>query len=292
MITIYTHTWNPFTKEFWKWLARKLVGKFSGPDAVACSLVRGLKELKMPFLYNPLFCHGDTAVVLSGVCVLKKVIALKEDGRFKKLIAGPNIVISLNEHNSIIQSKHIDHVLVPSQWVAQLWLSKAPKISDRLVVWPAGVKITESSTRDGRPIIYDKLKDLNLTESIKATIGQPVNLFSYGSFDQKDYLRSLLTAPYIIYLSQSESQGIALLESWARNVPTFVYKSDGYKTADVTWYDEKINAPYLTETCGGFFKTFSRLDKLIKNSATFNPKGYCAQYLSDTASAKKLTALL
>ena len=103
--------------------------------------------------------------------------------------------------------KNIDIIPVPSQWVADLWIHEAPELADKIRVWPAGVQISTPSTRDGLPIIYNKLRNPELVVQVQETIGV-CHVFTYGAFKQQDYLKALADAPYLIYLAQSESQGL------------------------------------------------------------------------------------
>src|SRR5690606_42099613 len=144
MITICTHSQIPLHLEFWKYLARRIMRKYTGPDAVKDSLIRGLTELDIDFrLNNP--SVGDTVTVLSGPNALKDAIKNKRAGRIRKLVAGPNIVILPNYNDGLILDNAIDIILVPSDWVAELWTKEVPKIADKIKVWPAGVAISPPS---------------------------------------------------------------------------------------------------------------------------------------------------
>ncbi len=291
MITIYTRSTSPRTKEFWKWIARRVVGKYSGPNAVEDSLLRGLKKLNVPFQRNTKPLRGDTVVVLSGIEALREAIAIKETGLIQKIVAGPNIIANPNDADRIMCDKNIDIIPVPSQWVADLWIHEAPELADKIRVWPAGVQISTPSTRDGLPIIYNKLRNPELVVQVQETIGV-CHVFTYGAFKQQDYLKALADAPYLIYLAQSESQGLALQEAWAHDVPTLVNQSDHWKSKVMSWNAPQINAPYLTPLLGSVFNTVDELPELIEQSTRLHPKQYCDTHLSDEASAQILLNLL
>lgn len=266
---------------------RRLTNKYSGPNAVEESLLRGLKELKVPFVRNQR-ANVDVAVVLSGVDVLGDIIAAKKTGSIQKLIAGPNVVGDPNDHRGIMLDEAIDVVLVPSQWVADVWLRQAPRLANKLKVWPAGVSMSEPSTRAGQPIIYDKLGDIELVKAIKQELGLPTQTFSYGSFRLADYFSALTTAPYLIYLSRSESQGLALHEAWAHDVPTLVNESSIWQSGNFSWQASQINCPYLTPELGVVFRKTSELSGLIESIKDLRPRIYCNEYLSDRASVEQL----
>ncbi len=295
MLTIYTHSNSPLTKEFWKWCLRKLVGKKSGPDAVRDSLLRGLKESGIEHRLDPLIHYGETALVLSGVNALKKAIVLKKKGVFKKLIAGPNIISLPSHYNSIITNPSIDKVLVPSEWVRDLWIQKAPELESRLVVFPSGTRIHGSSTRNGEIIIYDKLNDETVATDIQTNLnelGYKTRVLKYGRFKQSDYFESLKSAVVVIYLGSSESQGLALQEAWAHDVPTIVKRVTEVITTDFNWEEPKLAAPYLTNELGFFFDSTDELPNLIEKVKTLHPKEYCDQNLSDKATVAVLSSYL
>lgn len=291
MLTIYTRTNNPFKIEFWKWLTKRITGKKDGPYAVLSSLVRGLRSLKTDYNLNPLFTK-NIVLVLSGSVALSSAIQMKKLGMVKKLIAGPNVTVHPHDAHRIMLSDMIDIILVPSEWVADLWVSEAPELASKIKVWPSGVETKEASTRTGKPIIYDKLGNRALLSEIQQKIGYSTHLFTYGSFNHKDYLSALRDAPYLIYLSKSESQGLALQEAWAHDVPTLVNQSTNWKDGQTSWEASQINCPYLTPELGTVFETSDQIPSLIFQISELHPKSYCDEHLSDRVSAEALMKLL
>lgn len=292
MLIIYTRSTSPFTKEFWKWVARRVTRKYSGPNAVEDSLLRGLHELNIPCRRNVKPRTGDTVIVLSGVIALHEAIHLKQKGVLRKLIAGPNVVAHPNDFDALIQSKFIDYILVPAQWVADFWAGEAPTIANKVVVWPSGVRVASASLRNGLPIIYNKLGDNDLVSEIKEIIGGDARFFNYGSFKHNEYITALTEAPYLIYLAQSESQGLALQEAWSHDVPTLINKSTEWQSESYVFKANQINCPYLTPELGTVFEKTEDIPLLISKSAYLHPKNYCDTNLSDHASAQLLRNLL
>ncbi len=298
MISIYTRSNRITTLEFWKWKVKRTLKKYSGPDAVMDSLIRGLTELDIEYEVNPRK-PGQTVVIISGVVALQDAIRAKQSGVINTLIAGPCIVTSPLEHNRLLMSPEIDRVVVPSDWVLNFYAHQIPEISEKIRVWPAGVSTSEPSSKSGPVIIYDKnfspeaLNDASVTVS---SLSLESKIFTYGTFKKEEYLKALQSAPLMIYLSRSESQGIALQEAWARNVPTLLPYSGTWKSWGFEWKDDMINAPYLTNTTGSFYKNKEELAQLIQTatggSSPFVPKTYCDAHLSDLASARILIQLI
>lgn len=291
MINIHTHSLSLTTKEFWKWVVRRIVGKYSGPNAVEDSLLRGLKELQIPFRRNTRIENKDTVIVLSGIKALQEAIEAKRKGGLNKLVAGPNVIANPHDADRLMFSKEIDAILVPSKWVAELWTKEAPELASKIKVWPAGVSKSKTSTRAGTPIIYDKLGDASLFSAIQQTIGT-ARIFSYGTFKHRDYLTTLADAPYLVYLAQSESQGLALQEAWAHDVPTLVNRSNFWQGGELSWEAPQINCPYLTPELGEIFDNPTDIPIMIERIASLHPKAYCDKELSDQASANKLLEII
>ena len=286
MISIYTHSNNPFTKEFWKSSIKRLAGRYSGPDAVRDSLCRGLTQHTIPFTLNP-HQPSETTMVLSGTSALRFAIQQKRNGKIHTLIAGPNILALPKEKGDVMLQEEIDSILVPSHWVAELWKREAPEIATKIRVWPAGIAPATASTRSGKPIIYDKVGNKKLLDEVRHAMGDEVRVFTYGSFSRDIYLDALTDAPYMVYLSHSESQGLALFEAWTRDVPTLVNIS-------TTWSDKEksFTAKNLNESLGRFFTDQAELATLIEQVPHISPKPYCDTHFSDSASTEMLLSII
>ncbi len=291
MISIYTHSHNPLTKEFWKWLIKKILRKYSGPDAVLDSLVRGLIQKNIPFEINPLKPKYNVLHVVSGIEILQRVLKHKKEGQC--VIAGPAITTTPLEKGRILTSNSIDAVLVPSKWVKEFYIALSPDLSMRTHVWPAGVQMPTTKTNKTGPIIIYK-KDIadHVYKKIIRTLQHrkfQFKVLTYGDFSHKEYIENLHTAPFLIYLQTSESQGIALQEAWSYDVPTLVYKNTSWSYLDYTWHDAAISAPYLADDTGFFFTLEDFLEKLMRiESSIMYPKEYCAKNLSDQRSVEIL----
>ena len=292
MIGIHTHSTKFYHLEFWRYVISVYVlHKQRGPDAVRDSLILGLKELDIKFVLDPKQPR-EVTVVLSGIEALRQSVTAKHSGQIKKLVAGPNIVMHPYHAKRIICNEAIDAVLVPSKWVADFWAQEAPELRSKLVVWPAGVTTAVASTRNGPPIIYDKLGNSALLAEIKKVTSSETIVFTYGSFSKQQYLQALAKAPYLIYLAKSESQGLALQEAWAHDVPTIVNESHYWRNGELSWESDQINAPYLTTETGLIFKKVADLPVLIQKSVTLYPKIYCDRELSNAVTTSKLLSLL
>lgn len=293
MISLYTRP-PQLTKTTIKELAAEIIGKKRGPRAVLESLTRGLQALAFPHVVNPLTPTAYTHV-LSGVQTLKYAIKKKRQGKIEHLIAGPAIGIAPDTDARILLSPEIDLILLPSQWVKDFYISCAPSLEEKIRVWPAGVQVPKqySHRTHKRVLVYVKNEDTKALEKIKESCtlhGYAVTILTYGSFKQETYFSHLYTSDFMIYMSNSESQGIALQEAWVRNVPTLVYSRGYWEYGTYRWNDTRIGAPYLTYDTGSFFSTSDDIPATIASFITSisnrNTRALGME-LSDEACAKK-----
>ncbi len=247
---------------------KKLLGKPArGPEAVFKSFTTGLTEIRQEFLVNqPFTGQMDTVCVLSGSNVLRQAIRHKQAGKIKSLIAGPNLVVEPNEANGILKSTYIDKILVPSEWVKDFYLSLAPELSSKIFVWPAGVADSgEKIAKAQHIMIYNKTKNSFLANQIRDFVnsqGFKINFETYGKIKHKNYLENLKNTRLMIYISDSESQGLALLEAWMTNVPTLVWDRGYMQYGSYKWTDN-TSAPYLNNENGMLFKDFEDFKKFF-----------------------------
>lgn len=138
----------------------------------------------------------------------------------------------------------------------------------------------------------------NLLTNIKSYLkdkGLAFEIIEYGRFKQSYYFEKLKITKALIYLSHSESQGLALHEAWARNVPSLVFNRGYYEYDNKTFSDEKISAPYLNEQVGMFFNQKNFIDKFsyfFEHVTQFQPRKYIVENLSDKMCAQKFIDII
>lgn len=295
-----------------KKIIRGVLGIQRGPDVVLRSLIRGLKLTNVEFNVNPNSRHTHRIVhVTSNPVALTWAIKQKKLGKIDKLIAGPNISILPTDDKSVLLDPSIDIVLVPSEWIKEGFSQCSATLKHKLRVWPSGVEIPDrpdntNGAQEQNFIIFKKEFSDEKFEAIKTKLNLAkikYTVLEYGKFKQRDYFKLLESASGMIYLQKAESQGVALQEAWARNVPTLVWDSKTYtysnnsnnsNTSNVTGTNitvsGKVSAPYLTEQSGLFFDSvedfdgkFKEFSDRIKNRQ-FSARAYCIERLSDKAS--------
>ena len=110
----------------------------------------------------------------------------------------------------------------------------------------------------------------------------------YGKYDHKTWKNLLNQAAFAVFLSESESQGIALGEAWAMNVPTLVWNPKP-KKLNGRYFPSVDSAPYLTPETGISWKTenefHNELNGFMKKKQ-FNPRKWILENMTQEISTK------
>jgi hypothetical protein len=273
--------------------------KYGGHVAVTRSLVEGLNRLQLPASYNPATLRevAPTVVVLSGIDALEQAIAWRRKRWIDCLMAGPNLVVLPHEANGILKSPEIDYRIVPSEWVGAAYEQDAPILNGSIRVWPAGVDENywaPLGQGDGsRALIYWKTEPQEFFDAVvnvAERAGFTVDTVRYGAYVREEYKEKLSRAGIAIFISRSESQGIALAEAWAMNVPTLAW-DPGELTYEGRRYDPVSSCPTLTEKTGQRWKDFGDLERALANldwAATTAPRDWVLNNMTDERCALRL----
>lgn len=206
---------------------------YDGHYGVTRSLVEGLSKLGVDFNYNPRKDRdvGGAVVVLSGIDSLQQAIGFKQAGKIQKLLAGPNLMVRALEYNNILSSREIDVCIVPSEWVKTAYEEDAPDLVGRIRCWYAGIDAgywqPDAGRRKERQVlVYWKTEPEDFYKSVKKLLkgrGWETVRLVYGKHSREEFKATLSGSVFAVFISRSESQGLALAEAWAMDVPTLVW---------------------------------------------------------------------
>jgi|SRR5579863_464023 len=206
-----------------------------GPACVVMSLIRGLQKLNISFNHNPTTIDevAEIVVILSDAHNVKTAIEWKKAGRIKHIFAGPNLMTRSYEHDYLLASPELDVILVPSDWTRINFIQDDARLTEKIKIWYTGIDETYWKPMTHRTgggsdnvLIYDKYADQRFCNQIQKLLvnhGWNPLILKYGSYNHQHYQELLNASAFAIFLSRSESQGIALAESWAMDVPTLVW---------------------------------------------------------------------
>jgi len=208
----------------------------------------------------------------------------------KELWAGPNLIVVPHEAEGIIGHPAIDKVIVPCSWVADKYATLMPDLKNKLELWPVGIDTNDwqpdCTTRRDQIVIYDKFNTAmaNDIQNGLLLLGEKITRVTYANYQHSAYKELLNSAKLLIWLSSFESQGIALLEALAMNVPTLClgntvwhYISPYLQQEFV--YHGSTSAPYFSKQCGLFFDNtedfFTRqYSSFCRQLNDFTPRAY------------------
>lgn len=253
-----------FNPIYWKKYLKNFFIKYHGHSAVTESIIKGFEDCQYPYSYNNFKEHFKICWVVADYQALNFFLRNK---LYEYLIVGPNVVNMPYDHNNILNHKNINLIVVPSIWIQQAYKKYTQK---NIFIWYAGVdqKYWQSSIKknDNKSVlIYLKTKNYKLLNDIiecLRSLNIDYDIIIYGKYKKKEFKNKLEKSLLSIFISISESQGIALLESWSMDVPTFVWKSN-VKIINQVIYDFTSAAPYLNPQLGEFFEGVPDLQKLI-----------------------------
>jgi hypothetical protein len=218
----------------------------------------------------------------------------------KKFIFGPHfsvlpeketlLKINSNVHNNAIY-------IQPSKWVADFWM----EVNDIIPItfFPFSVNIEMFKPNDDieqsektEVFIYYKSRlpqELEFLENFLRNNQISYKTFSYNAkYDQVDYIKTLQHSKYGIWLGCHESQGFALEEALACNVPLLVWDVKSMNQEYEYDYDNipATCIPYWDSRCGDFFYVKEDLqhahalflEKIEKR--LYSPRDYVVENLS------------
>lgn len=302
MIIILTHSPYFFSLERMRYCLKERMGLQRGPSSVLRSLRDGLSGLDIPFKINPPAKDIKGIVhVLSGVDALRYAIREKKAGKISKIIVGPNVTVGPYDYRSILLSDEIDLILQPSEWTRDFYIKTEPRLTSKISIWAAGVKDPGETKAEEKNciLVFQKNASPALLRHVLETLEKghhAYKVLTYGSFSKREYFELLRASKLMIYLSPSESQGLALHEAWIRDVPTLVWNR-GYFTYQGASFEAKaVSAPYLSPSTGAFFKDDeefeSKLVEMLADLSRFSPRLTALEHFTDRSSAIAYLSLI
>jgi hypothetical protein len=218
-----------------------------------------------------------------------------------KFILGPNLDIHNPHVRTLLEGIENAIFLVPSEWVLNYYVEVLGIAHSKIQVWAAGVNTEMWKPRDTKKnmvLIYQKgnYQEFGVQISkILNLLGYEVSILRYGTYAQSTYLDLLNRCKFAVFLSGTESQGLAQFQAWSMDVPTFVLAQRSY--IDPKSSDRIIAAsssPYLTDATGSFFEmrdAEASIHKFVEKLDSFAPRKWVLANYSDDKTAKEFLQL-
>ncbi len=222
-----------------------------------------------------------------------------------KFIFGPHFSIFPNNNQlDLIYGKKSIYIQ-PSEWAAEVW--NRCNLKTRVYKLPFGVD-TETFNhiniieQRNKVFIYHKRRhpdELNAVICLLNKNNINYELFDYvRRYDESQYLNYLRESKYGIWLDAHESQGFALQEALACNVPLLVWNVTSMNQEHGYSYDDipATSIPYWDERCGEFFyhenELESKFKTLISKLEQYRPREFIVENLSIEKCEDKLLELI
>jgi hypothetical protein len=271
----------------------------SGPGKVYHNLIQGLEKLRIPYVINANLDYCEYLWIYNDATALKKLAGLNPE---IKVVVGPSFILPRQVDAQLAVGLSRALVLQPSLWTKEMIMSWGWDFCP-IDVWPVGIDLKRfapiGTVRD-TVLVYFKQRDLVALTTVEKILKEKnirYEVIVYGKYDEKQYQSVLARTTYIIWLGRQESQGIALEEALAMNVPMIVIeptalgdwapankKDQRLFTPQELKYAPVTAAPYFDERCGLKIEKLSELPKAVVHMqntyGTYQPRAYIQDNLS------------
>jgi glycosyltransferase involved in cell wall biosynthesis len=304
--------WFKYDRYLRKYIRRLVRGKArpGGVMTIAINLMKGMEKIGVPYRFNDYSYISKHPEEIA--CIIGKPHVLLDRQWTNPIIFGSGVFSHPVDCPDLFEiHPNVKRFVVPGDWMKKMC---EPWYGEKVIACPAGIDIsewTESETR-GRPnniLIYDKINRnrevqvaqvLNPIKVALQTSGLPFQIIRYGEYDHKLLKAMLSRANAVIWLSESETQGIAYQQILATNTPILAWDRGGY-WQDPAYYPDRIkyqpvtSVPYWDERCGtkfmGMVDFQEKLKLFLANLQDFKPREYIMANLTLEKCAEKYLAI-
>ncbi|MES2353803.1 MAG: hypothetical protein V4568_05225 [Pseudomonadota bacterium] len=287
-------------------ISRSAKAKFVGGQIkVFQNLVKGLDKIGYSYVVNRRLDACEKLWIHDDVRALPLIKKLPPE---IKVVVGPNLYVMPRDMPKRLDLRRATY-LHPCAWAADIWKAHGFDLCP-LRSWPVGIDTDMFSPvphEDRKQVlIYHKHRDpaeLEKLKSIVNALGMKHEVIVYGAYKQEDYLRALGQSKYVIWHGRHESQGIALQEALARDIPILLWD---VATFEQFWVggggcylfteSEKrfpvTAAPYFDSSCGikigSIDEMVSAIGRMENEWSTFKPRDFVVKNLSLEKQAREL----
>lgn len=270
------------------------------------SLIEGLRRIGVNFNVNPQSIKdiGDVVHIMAGDrMTLNQVIALKRRNYIKKIIVGPNCGEFCSAGSPYVYDSNIDAIITLADWVVEGFMLAYPNFDrTKIKQWFSGVDadfwLPDLQLKERSVLVYEKWQP-QLADIVEATLrdhGWIPFRVSYGSYTLDQYKESLQQAQFAVFLSSSESQGIALAEAWAMDVPTIVWNCKRKHEYLGIKYPVTSACPFLTSATGLEWENMEEFTNYVAQVENllplFTPRDWVLEHMTDEVSAHALLTII
>ncbi len=271
-----------------------------GVKMIAVNLMKGLDKIGVPYRFNDYSYINKHPKEIASI--IGKPHILFEKKWENPVIFGAGIFSHPADHPDLLkQYPNIKRILVPGPWIKQMF---QPCYGDMVTAWPVGIdadywqQTTQITGKKFDFIIYDKLN--RDRENQIVTVLEPVlqtltdhhltyHIIRYGSYTPGQLKDALNHSKAAIFLSESETQGMAYQQMLSAGKPVLAWDRGGY-WLDPYYYPHRVkyqpvsSVPYWDERCGIKFTGASdfkdQLATFLNSLNVFKPREYILENLT------------
>ena len=225
----------------------------------------------------------------------------------KKFIFGPHFSIFPNNKLLSINNIHKNSVYIqPSVWVCQLWKNYGAENIISIKDFPFPVELEKFTpshhSQKNEVFIYFKRRNPQELDHVKRFLNNKnitYKVFDYvQKYSEEDYLKCLQNAKYGIIIDAHESQGLAIEEALACNVPLLVWNVSFMSQEHGSNYPNIpcTNIAYWDERCGEYFYKVEEFEttynEFIAKLETYCPRAYIMENLSPQKCGQRFIELV
>ena len=220
-------------------------------------------------------------------------------------VLGPGLLDHPRLAPALMDDPRFRSYLVTCDWMKALF----EKVYSRCGIWFAGHDLDEWPDYSAEPkdldfLVYDKIRWDR--ERLEASLLRPVlerlqarrlgfTVLRYGRYGHREYRALLRRARGLIFLCESETQGMAYQEAMACNVPVVAWVNGYWLDPQRTRFESApvpaTSVPYFSEQCGETFAGLpdfdGALDRFLGRRAAYQPRRYVAEHLSLDVSGRR-----
>lgn len=259
----------------------------NGPGKVISNLISGFNNLQIKYKINS---EGDYNIVLQDCQRLYS--------NLENCIIGPNIC-TLPIDNSVVMKYKYDKILVPSEWVKNLYKKWLPE--NKIEVWAAGIDTNifidySNNSKKYDFLIYFKRRDqqdlfniINFLDKKNKTY----IIIEYGKYSEEQFLNAISNSKFGLIIDNCESQGIAIQEMLSCNLPLLVWDIKYWIDRGLEYQCSATSIPYWNGYCGEFFYDLKDLEEKYKTliDKKYNPRQYIIENISIEKSTNRIMDL-
>jgi len=264
--------------------------RMNGPRKLATNLISSLEQEGVPFAINEEKYKHNFIVQYDYRGYLKH-----SELTLENCFIGPQIWF-FDEHVKQIQEnpQFYNKLIVPSQWTKDMPVQKFGFPEDKIETWPVGIELKDFK----KELKYDCLlyyKRRSKEELKAATIflkqsGLTYNVVEYGSYKQEELEALCDQSAFCFLLNGTESQGIAVQEMMARDMPMFVWDVKEWNDQGASYAVSASSVPYWSDECGVRFYDAIEMGFAFDEfcSKIYKPRKFVEEHLSFKASVNRL----